>query len=181
METGALGAGRAARKCARTSHRSSKSKAQNADGESRQPLTLTALVTDDGIPKRRAGGGSAAVSNVGSRRDAGCRRSVSRRCGPGAATSDLRDAASRPCHCRKERRPAPVLVRLPRHGCGDVRSPTGQTVEERERGATLRGRRCGLRQRCPRMQVVVHAIFSEPGTYVFEALPTTARCSAATR
>jgi hypothetical protein len=31
------------------------------------------------------------------------------------------------------------------------------------------------------MQVVVHAIFSEPGTYVFEALPTTARCSAATR
>ena len=35
-----------------------------------QPVTLTALVTDDGIPKRRAGGGSAAVSNVGSRRDA---------------------------------------------------------------------------------------------------------------
>src|SRR4030095_16161474 len=70
-ETGALGAGTSSPEV-----RANKPPVVKVEGSRAltakvgQPLTLTARVTDDGIPKRRGAGLSgAAVSNAGSRRD----------------------------------------------------------------------------------------------------------------
>ncbi len=66
-ETGALGAGSSSPEV-----RSNKPPVVKIDGEKTrtakvgQPLDLSAVVTDDGIPKRRGGGGGSAVSNAGS-------------------------------------------------------------------------------------------------------------------
>ena len=66
-ETGALGAGSSSPEV-----RANKVPVVKIDGEKTrtakvgQPLDLSAVVTDDGIPKRRGGGGGAAVSNSGS-------------------------------------------------------------------------------------------------------------------
>lgn len=71
-ETGALGAGTSSPEV-----RANKPPVVKLQGDHRrtvragEPLTLTAMVTDDGIPKRRAAGlAGSAVSNPGSRRDA---------------------------------------------------------------------------------------------------------------
>lgn len=67
-ETGALGAGSSSPEV-----RSNKEPVVKIDGEKNrtvkagQPIELSAVMTDDGIPKRRAGGGGAAVANAGSR------------------------------------------------------------------------------------------------------------------
>ena len=66
-----------------------------------EPVMLSAVVTDDGIPKRRASGWPAPRSRIGSRRE---RRGDDERSQPAAAES--RDAAPRPRHRHKERRPA---------------------------------------------------------------------------
>jgi hypothetical protein len=66
-ETGALGAGSSSPEV-----RANKQPVVKIEGEKTrtakvgQPLELVAIVTDDGIPKRRSGGGSSAVSNTGS-------------------------------------------------------------------------------------------------------------------
>jgi hypothetical protein len=66
-ETGALGAGSSSPEV-----RANKPPQVEIDGATTrtakvgQPLELVAIVTDDGIPKRRSGGGSSAVSNAGS-------------------------------------------------------------------------------------------------------------------
>lgn len=67
-ETGALGAGSSSPEV-----RSNKEPVVKIEGDKNrtvkvgQPIELSAIMTDDGIPKRRAGGGSAAVANAGSR------------------------------------------------------------------------------------------------------------------
>src|SRR5215475_6113084 len=87
-ETGALGAGTSSPEV-----RANKPPVVKVEGSKSltakvgEPVTLTALVTDDGIPKRRAGGGSAAVSNVGSRTDA---RPAGRRGGDGGDPAQQR-------------------------------------------------------------------------------------------
>jgi hypothetical protein len=66
-ETGALGAGSSSPEV-----RANKQPVVKIEGEKTrtaivgQPLELVAIVTDDGIPKRRSGGGSSAVANRGS-------------------------------------------------------------------------------------------------------------------
>ena len=80
-----------------------------------EPMTLKAVVVDDGMPKRRGTGlAGAAVTNKGSRR--------SQRRESGAR--EPRDAAAGPGHRGQERGPPRDVVRLPRTGQGNVFSPT---------------------------------------------------------
>ena len=70
-ETGALGAGTSSPEIrANTPPRVEVQGRKALDARVGQPITLTAIVTDDGVPKRRASGlAGAAVANAGSRRD----------------------------------------------------------------------------------------------------------------
>ena len=69
-ETGALGAGTSSPEI--RANKPPKVEVQGRKSlEARvgQPITLSAIVTDDGVPKRRGAGAGAAVANPGSRRD----------------------------------------------------------------------------------------------------------------
>jgi hypothetical protein len=135
-----------------------------------QPLTLTALVKDDGIPKRRAGGGSAAVSNAGSRRDAAA--------APGGRGVD-------PAQQRQNRAmtpPARVTVgkNVGLHLSWFVYRGAGTVTFDPQQVKPWEDTRAGANSPWaplwtpPEMpadgRVVVHATFSEPGTYVLRGL-----------
>jgi hypothetical protein len=139
-----------------------------------QPLELTAVVTDDGIPKRRAGGGSAAVSNAGSRSDA---RPAGRRGGDGTTTD--------PAQVRQQRAmlpPARVTVgkNVGLHlswfvyrGAGDVTFDPQQVKpwEDTRAGANSPWAPLWTPPEMPADgKLVVHATFTEPGTYVLRGL-----------
>ena len=70
-ETGALGAGTSSPEIRANKPPTVEVQGRKAlDARVGQPITLTAIVTDDGVPKRRASGlAGAAVANAGSRRD----------------------------------------------------------------------------------------------------------------
>ena len=107
-ETGALGAGSSspeirANKPPQVEVQGRKS----LDAKVGEAVQLTAIVTDDGVPKRR---GSRSVRRR--RRECGLTE-----CHAGHARQS-RDAAARARDRRQERRPAPVVVRLSRQGAG---------------------------------------------------------------
>jgi hypothetical protein len=135
-----------------------------------QPLTLTTLVTDDGIPKRRAGGGSAAVSNVGSRRDAAAAQG-----GRGGDPAQQRQT-------RAMLPPARVTVgkNVGLHLSWFIYRGAGAVTFDPEQVKAWEDTRAGANSPWaplwtpPEMptdgKVVVHATFSEPGTYVLRGL-----------
>ena len=174
-ETGALGAGTSSPEV-----RANKPPVVKVEGPKTltakvgQPLTLTADVTDDGIPKRRVGGGSAAVSNVGSRSDA---RPSGRR-GAGDGTTD-------PAQLRQQRAmlpPARVTVgkNVGLHlswfvyrGAGAVTFDPVQVKpwEDTRAGANSPWAPLWTPPEMPADgKIVVHATFTEPGTYVLRGL-----------
>jgi hypothetical protein len=139
-----------------------------------QPLELTAVVTDDGIPKRRAGGGAAAVSNVGSRADT---RPAGRR-GSG-------DGATDPAQARQQRAmlpPARVTVgkNVGLHLSWFVYRGAGAVTFDPIQVKAWEDTRAGANSPWaplwtpPEMpadgKIVVHATFTEPGTYVLRGL-----------
>ena len=171
-ETGALGAGTSSPEV-----RSNKPPVVKVEGPKTltakvgQPLTITSLVTDDGIPKRRAGGGSAAVSNVGSRQD--------QRAGRGGG------GGGDPAQQRQQRAmlpPARVTVgkNVGLHLSWLVYRGSGKVTFDPEQVKPWEDTRAGANSPWaplwtpPEMpadgKVVVHATFSEPGTYVLRGL-----------
>ena len=151
-ETGALGAGTSSPEV-----RANKPPVVKVEGAKTltakvgQPLTLDALVTDDGIPKRRGGGGSRGGPQRGSRRDADA--AAAGRGGSGARRSSARTRAMLP--------PARVTVgkNVGLHlswfvyrGAGTVTFNPEQVKpgKTREPARTRPGRRSGRRPRCRR-------------------------------
>ncbi len=169
-ETGALGAGTSSPEV-----RANKHPVVKVDGSKTlsakvgQPLTLTAWVTDDGIPKPRGAGLSgAAVSNSGSRRD------------QAAVNSTNPENVVRPN--RATQPPARVTVgkNVGLHLKWHVYRGTGQVTFDPEQAMVWEDTRAGANSPWapvwvappmpPDGKVVVHATFSEPGTYVLRGL-----------
>ncbi len=134
-----------------------------------QPLTLTALVTDDGIPKRRVGGGSAAVSNAGSRRDAG----PAGRGGGDPAQQRQQRALLPPSRVTVGKNVGLHLSWFVYRGTGAVTFDPIQVKpwEDTRAGANSPWAPLWTPPEMPADgKVVVHATFSEPGTYVLRGL-----------
>ena len=164
-ETGALGAGSSSPEI-----RANKPPAvevqgrKSLDREGRRSGELTAVVTDDGIPKRRGAGlAGAAVATPA--------RAMSRR-----NARQSRDAAARARHRRQERRPAPVVVRLSRQGRRDVLARADHVVgrHARRRQFTV-GAGVGPAAHAGRRQSTVWATFSSPAPTSCARAPTMAR------
>ena len=172
-ETGALGAGTSSPEV-----RANKPPVVKVEGSKTltakvgQPLTLTTLVTDDGIPKRRVGGGSAAVNNAGLRRDAN-------------AAAAGRGASGDPAQQRQNRAmlpPARVTVgkNVGLHLSWFVYRGAGAVTFDPEQVKPWEDTRAGANSPWaplwtpPEMpadgKVVVHATFTEPGTYILRGL-----------
>jgi hypothetical protein len=169
-ETGALGAGTSSPEV-----RANKPPIVKIDGPKTltakvgQPLALVALVTDDGIPKRRGAGlAGAAVENGGSRRDAA------------AVASQNPENAVRPNRAMLP--PARVTVgkSVGLHLSWFVYRGTGTVTFDPEQIKPWEDTRAGANSpwapvwTAPDMpadgKVVAHATFSEPGTYVLRGL-----------
>src|SRR5689334_12067379 len=173
-ETGALGAGTSSPEV-----RGNKPPVVKVEGPKTlsakvgEPLTLTALVTDDGIPKRRAGGGSAAVSNVGSRTDA---RPAGRRGGNGdgdPAQQRQQRAMLPPARVTVGKNVGLHLSWFVYRGAGDVTFDPLQVKpwEDTRAGANSPWAPLWTPPEMPADgKVVVHATFSKPGTYVLRGL-----------
>jgi autonomous glycyl radical cofactor GrcA len=135
-----------------------------------QPLTLTALVKDDGIPKRRVGGGSAAVSNVGSRRDAAA--AAAGRGGDPAQQRQNR-AMLPPARVTVGKNVGLHLSWFVYRGAGAVTFDPEQVKpwEDTRAGANSPWAPLWTPPEMPADgKVVVHATFTEPGTYVLRGL-----------
>jgi hypothetical protein len=173
-ETGALGAGTSSPEV-----RGNKPPVVKVEGPKTlsakvgEPLTLTALVTDDGIPKRRAGGGSAAVSNVGSRTDA---RPAGRRGGNGdgdPAQQRQQRAMLPPARVTVGKNVGLHLSWFVYRGAGEVTFDPLQVKpwEDTRAGANSPWAPLWTPPEMPADgKVVVHATFSKPGTYVLRGL-----------
>ena len=170
-ETGALGAGTSSPEV-----RANKPPVAKVEGPKTlnakvgQPVTLTMMVTDDGVPKPRgAGFAGAAVSNSGSRRHAPIRR---QRRETDCGATKPRDAAAVAEHGRQERRAAPLVVRVPRRpGTGDLRSRTDQVVGRHPHRSELTVVANLERAEMPKDgKVSSNATFSEPGTYTLRGV-----------
>lgn len=170
-ETGALGAGTSSPEV-----RSNKPPVVKVEGPKTltakvgQPLTLTALVTDDGIPKRRAAGGSAAVSNAGSRRDA--QGAAGGRGGDPAQQRQQR-AMQPPSRVTVGKNVGLHLSWFVYRGNGSVTFDPDQVKpwEDTRAGANSPWAPLWTPPEMPADgRVVVHATFSEPGTYVLRGL-----------
>jgi autonomous glycyl radical cofactor GrcA len=168
-ETGALGAGTSSPEV-----RANKPPVVKVQGpktltvKAHQPVTLTTIVTDDGIPKRRAAGlAGAAVANEGSRRDtAGA--------APGSENPQRPNRALQP--------PARVTVgkNVGLHlswfvyrGAGKVTfdPPQIKAWEDTRTGANSPWAPIWVAPDMPADgKVVVQATFDEPGTYVLHGL-----------
>jgi hypothetical protein len=135
-----------------------------------QPLTLTAWVTDDGIPKRRGAGlAGAATANQGSRRD-----SAASIAPPGSENTVRPNRAMQP--------PARVTVgkSVGLHLSWFVYRGVGKVTFDPEQIKPWEDTRAGANSPwapvfvAPDMpadgKMVVQAIFSEPGTYVLRGL-----------
>jgi hypothetical protein len=171
-ETGALGAGTSSPEV-----RANKPPVVKVEGPKTisakvgQPLTLTALVTDDGIPKRRAGGGSAAVSNVGSRRDA--QAAAAGRAGVDPAQQRQQRAMQPPSRVTVGKNVGLHLSWFVYRGAGAVKFDPEQVKpwEDTRAGANSPWAPLWTPPEMPADgKVVVHATFSEPGTYVLRGL-----------
>ena len=107
-----------------------------------EPVTLTAVVADDGIPKRRG---------IGARRRGGQQRWLAS--DHARHARQPRDAAAGARHRRQERRPARVVVRVSRQRqrrrFRPNRSCRGKTHAS---ARTHRGRRCGCHRHCRRTE-----------------------------
>src|SRR5262245_33735295 len=169
-ETGALGAGTSSPEV-----RGNKPPVVKVEGPKTltakvgQPLTLTALVTDDGIPKRRVGGGSAAVSNAGSRRDAG----PAGRGGGDPAQQRQQRAMLPPSRVTVGKNVGLHLSWFVYRGAGAVAFDPIQVKpwEDTRAGANSPWAPLWTPPEMPTDgRVVVHATFSEPGTYVLRGL-----------
>ncbi len=169
-ETGALGAGTSSPEV-----RSNKPPVVKVEGPRTltakvgQPLALTALVTDDGIPKRRAAGGSAAVSNAGSRRDA---QAAAGRGGDPAQQRQQR-AMQPPSRVTVGKNVGLHLSWFVYRGNGAVTFDPEQVKpwEDTRAGANSPWAPLWTPPEMPADgRVVVHATFSEPGTYVLRGL-----------
>ena len=118
-----------------------------------EPLTLVAEVKDDGIPKPRGAGPPGRPAATGAARS---QRQSPPTSGARRAVANPRDAAADADHGRQERRPAPLVVRVPRRRRhGDLRSAADQGVGRHARrrqlavGADLgRAGRCRPTARC---------------------------------
>jgi hypothetical protein len=167
-ETGALGAGTSSPEV-----RANKPPVVKVQGDKKlsvkagQPLTVTALVTDDGVPKRRLPGLSgAAVANAGSRRD----------------VTQTGAASQNPVIANRLTAP-PIRVTVGKNvglhlswfvyrGSGDVVFDPEQIVawEDTRAGANSPWAPIWIAPEMPADgKVVVHATFKEPGTYVLRA------------
>jgi autonomous glycyl radical cofactor GrcA len=167
-ETGALGAGTSSPEV-----RANKPPAVKVEGEKKlsvkvgQSLSITTLVTDDGIPKRRLPGLSgSAVSNVGSRRD----------------VTQSGEASQNPVVANRLTAP-PVRVTVGKnvglHLSWFVYRGTGRVTFDPEQIVAWEDTRAGANSPwapiwiAPEMpadgKVVVHATFSEPGVYTLRA------------
>jgi hypothetical protein len=172
-ETGALGAGTSSPEV-----RANKPPVVKVEGPKTltakvgEPITLAALVTDDGVPKRRAGGGSAAVSNVGSRGDA---RPAGRRGGGGGDPAQQRQqrAMLPPARITVGKNVGLHLSWFVYRGAGDVTFDPLQVKpwEDTRAGANSPWAPLWTPPEMPADgKVVVHATFSQPGTYVLRGL-----------
>ena len=171
-ETGALGAGTSSPEV-----RANKPPVVKVEGPKTltakvgQPLTVTALVTDDGIPKRRAGGGSAAVSNAGSRRDA--QAAAAGRAGVDPAQQRQQRAMQPPSRVTVGKNVGLHLSWFVYRGAGAVKFDPEQVKpwEDTRAGANSPWAPLWTPPEMPADgKVVVHATFSEPGTYVLRGL-----------
>ena len=171
-ETGALGAGTSSPEV-----RANKAPTVKVEGPKTltakvgQPLTLTAVVIDDGIPKRRAGGGSAAVSNVGSRRDA--QAAAAGRAGVDPAQQRQQRAMLPPSRVTVGKNVGLHLSWFVYRGAGVVTFDPEQIKpwEDTRAGANSPWAPLWTPPEMPADgKVVVHATFSEPGTYVIRGL-----------
>ena len=135
-----------------------------------EPLALTMLVTDDGIPKPRGAGlAGAAVSNVGSRQD------TARDSSAGANA----EAARRNRELLPPSR-STVGKNVGLHLSWFVYRGTGQVTFDPEQVKSWEDTRTGANSpwapiwRAPEMpkdgNVVVHATFSQPGTYTLRGV-----------
>jgi hypothetical protein len=173
-ETGALGAGTSSPEV-----RANKPPVVKVEGSKTltakvgEPITLTALVTDDGIPKRRAGGGSAAVSNAGSRSDA---RPAGRRGGDGGgdpAQQRAQRAMLPPARVTVGKNVGLHLSWFVYRGAGAVTFDPVQVKpwEDTRAGANSPWAPLWTPPEMPADgKVVAHATFSQPGTYVLRGL-----------
>jgi hypothetical protein len=136
-----------------------------------QPVTLTMLVTDDGIPKARGAGlAGAAVSNVGSRQDTATDSSA----GSGADSAVRRNREMLP----PQR--ATVGKNVGLHLSWFVYRGAGKVTFEPEQVKSWEDTRTGANSpwaplwTAPEMpkdgKVVVHATFSDPGTYTLRGV-----------
>jgi hypothetical protein len=168
-ETGALGAGTSSPEV-----RSNKPPAVKVEGAKAitakvgEPITLTAVVTDDGIPKRRAGGGSAAVNNVGSRQN-----QTGGRGGGDPAQQRQQRAMLPPARVTVGKNVGLHLSWFVYRGAGAVTFDPVQVKpwEDTRAGANSPWAPLWTPPEMPADgKVVVHATFSAPGTYVLRGL-----------
>jgi hypothetical protein len=171
-ETGALGAGTSSPEV-----RANKPPVAKVEGPKTlnakvgQPVTLSMMVTDDGVPKPRgAGFAGAAVSNTGSRQDTATDSSAA----PGDQTAARRNRAMLP----PSRSTVGKNVGL--HLSWFVYRGTGNVTFDPQQIKSWEDTRAGANSpwspiwTAPEMpkdgKVVVHATFSEPGTYTLRGV-----------
>jgi hypothetical protein len=171
-ETGALGAGTSSPEV-----RANKPPTVKVEGTKTvtakvgQPLTLTALVLDDGVPKRRVGGGSAAVNNVGSRQNQTQGQGGGR--GGDPAQQRQQRAMQPPSRVTVGKNVGLHLSWFVYRGSGSVKFDPDQVKawEDTRAGANSPWAPLWTPPEMPADgKVVVHATFSEPGTYVLRGL-----------
>jgi hypothetical protein len=189
-ETGALGAGSSSPEV-----RANKMPVVKIDGSKTltakvgQPVEVVALVTDDGVPKRRSGGGSAAVANAGSRASSRpADESAPAASGTGDAAAAGRGAAGQSVFAQALRQRAtmapPVRITVGKsvglhlswfvyRGEGAVQFEPAQIKpwEDTRAGANSPWAPAWQPPAMPADgRVPVKVTFSEPGTYVLRAL-----------
>jgi hypothetical protein len=185
-ETGALGAGSSSPEV-----RANRQPTVKIEGERTrsvkvgQPIDIVALVADDGIPKRRAGGGSAAVANAGSRPTS---RPADGAAGSTAAAGAAAAPAGQSVFAQALRQRAqmspPVRITVGKvvglHLSWFVYRGVGQVSFEPSQPKPWEDTRAGANSPWapawqpppmpPDGKVPVKVTFSEPGTYVLRAL-----------
>jgi hypothetical protein len=134
-----------------------------------QPITLTMLVTDDGVPKPRGAGlAGAAVSNVGSRQDTATDSSAA----PGTAVRANR-ALLPPQRATVGKNVGLHLSWFVYRGAGKVTFDPEQikSWEDTRTGANSPWSPIWIAPEMPKDgKVVVHATFSDPGTYTLRGV-----------
>jgi len=171
-ETGALGAGTSSPEV-----RANQPPIVRVEGSKRvttkvgQPITLTALVTDDGIPKARGAGlAGAAISNTGSRQDTATDSAT----GPGAGSAVRRNREMLPPARQTVGKNVGLhLSWFVYRGAGSVTFDPQQVKswEDTRAGANSPWAPIWIAPPMPKDgKVVVHAGFSEPGTYILRGL-----------